>query len=53
MTGFLCALPLIARLAACAAPEVLAVGYVEGEYVNLAPVTAATLVEVGRARATW
>lgn len=47
MTGFLCALPLIARLAACAAPEVLAVGYVEGEYVNLAPVTAATLVEVG------
>ena len=47
MTGFLCALPLIARLAACAAPDVLAVGYVEGEYVNLAPVTAATLVEVG------
>jgi HlyD family secretion protein len=47
VTGFLCALPLIARLAACAAPEVLAVGYVEGEYVNLAPVTAATLVEVG------
>ena len=48
MTGFLCALPLIGRLVGCAvAPEVLAVGYVEGEYVNLAPVTAATLTEVG------
>lgn len=46
MTGFLCALPLIARLAACAIPEVLAVGYVEGEYVNLAPVGTARLVEV-------
>ncbi|HRO13064.1 HlyD family efflux transporter periplasmic adaptor subunit [Amaricoccus sp.] len=47
MTAFLCALPLVARLAACAAPATLAVGYVEGEYVNLAPVTAATLIEVG------
>jgi len=47
MIGFLCALPLVARLAMCAAPEVLAVGYVEGEYVNLAPVSAATLVAVG------
>jgi HlyD family secretion protein len=47
MIGLLCALPLVAHLAACAAPEVLAVGYVEGEYVNLAPVTSATLVEVG------
>ena len=46
MIAFLCALPLVARLAACAAPEVLAVGYVEGEYVHLAPVTAATLTEV-------
>ncbi|HET9070027.1 MAG TPA: HlyD family efflux transporter periplasmic adaptor subunit, partial [Amaricoccus sp.] len=46
MIGFLCALPLVARLAMCAAPQVLAVGYVEGEYVNLAPVTAATLTEV-------
>ena len=46
MIGFLCALPLVARLAACAMPEVLAVGYVEGEYVHLAPVTAATLTEV-------
>jgi HlyD family secretion protein len=47
MTGFLCTLPLIARLLACSAPELLAVGYVEGEYVNLAPVTAATLTRVG------
>jgi HlyD family secretion protein len=46
MTGFLCSLPLIARLLACAAPDLLAVGYVEGEYVNLAPVTAAELSEV-------
>ena len=46
MSGFLCALPLIARLASCAAPDVLAVGYVEGDYVNLAPVTSAELTEV-------
>jgi HlyD family secretion protein len=46
MMALLCALPLVARLAACAAPDVLAVGYVEGEYVELAPVTAAELVEV-------
>jgi HlyD family secretion protein len=46
MTGFLCALPLVARLLACSAPEVLAVGYVEGDYVHLAPVSTAELVEV-------
>jgi HlyD family secretion protein len=46
MTGLLCALPLVARLLACPAHDVLAVGYVEGEYVNLAPVTAAELSEV-------
>lgn len=46
MMSVICALPLIARLASCAAPETLAVGYVEGEYVNLAPVAAARLVEV-------
>ena len=46
MAGLICALPLVARLAACAAPDVLAVGDVEGEYVHLAPVSAATLVEV-------
>lgn len=46
MMALLCALPLIASLAACAAPEVLAVGYIEGEYVHLAPVTSAELVKV-------
>ncbi|MFO1140965.1 MAG: HlyD family efflux transporter periplasmic adaptor subunit [Amaricoccus sp.] len=46
MTGFLCALPLVARLLACPATDVLAVGYVEGDYVNLAPVTSAELSEV-------
>jgi len=46
MTEFLCALPLVARLLACAAPEVLGVGYVEGEYVHLAPVSTAELVDV-------
>ncbi len=46
MTGLLCALPLLARLLACPSPEVLAVGYVEGDYVNLAPVTSAELTEV-------
>lgn len=46
MNALLCALPLVARLITCAAPPVLAVGYVEGEYVHLAPVTSAELVEV-------
>ena len=46
MTGFLCALPLVAGLLGCPAPDVLAVGYVEGDYVRLAPVSAAELVEV-------
>jgi HlyD family secretion protein len=46
VTGFLCALPVVAWLLSCAAPDVLAVGYVEGEYVNLAPVTTAELTEV-------
>ena len=46
MNALLCALPLVARLLACGAPDVLAAGYVEGEYVYLAPVTAAELSEV-------
>ena len=46
MTGFLCALPLIAGLLSCPTDDVLAVGYVEGEYVRLAPVGSAELVEV-------
>ena len=46
MTGFLCALPLLAGLLSCPPDDVLAVGYVEGEYVQLAPVSSAELVEV-------
>jgi len=46
VNGFLCALPLVAGLLGCPAPDVLAVGYVEGEYVHLAPVSTAELVEV-------
>jgi HlyD family secretion protein len=46
MMGFLCALPLVAGLLACGPGDALAVGYVEGEYVHLAPVTTAELVEV-------
>ncbi len=43
---FLCALPLISSLlSGCAAPP-LAVGYVEGEYVHLAPAATAELIEV-------
>jgi len=40
--SFLCSLPLMASLfSACAAPGPLAVGYVEGEYVLLAPIEVA------------
>lgn len=46
MTGFLCSLKLIAGLLGCPASDVLAVGYVEGEYVRLAPVSAAEIVEI-------
>jgi HlyD family secretion protein len=46
VTGFLCSLPLIARLLTCPVADVLAVGYVEGDYVNLAPVTSAELADV-------
>jgi HlyD family secretion protein len=41
MTGLLCALPLIAGLFASCAPAPLATGYVEGEYVLVAPAAAA------------
>lgn len=45
--SFVCALPLIASLlGGCGAPEPLAVGYVEGEYVLLAPTEVAQLREV-------
>jgi HlyD family secretion protein len=46
MTGFLCALPIVAGLLGCPERDVLAVGYVEGEYVHLAPVSTAELLEV-------
>ena len=46
MTGFLCSLKLMASLLGCPASDVLAVGYVEGDYVRLAPVSVAELVEI-------
>lgn len=47
MNAFICALPVIGQLiGACAADAPLAVGYVEGEYVHLAPVASAELIEV-------
>lgn len=45
--SLLCALPLAASLfASCAAPAPLAVGYVEGEYVMLAPIEVAQVEEL-------
>jgi HlyD family secretion protein len=42
--SLLCALPLAATLfSACAAPAPLAVGYVEGDFVLVAPVEAARI----------
>ena len=47
MTGLLCALPFIASLvSACGPPPPLAVGYVEGDYVLIAPVEVAEIVEL-------
>lgn len=47
MSLWVCAVPLIGALfGACQSPAPLAVGYVEGDYVHLAPVATATLVEV-------
>ena len=51
MSGFLCAIPVLASLlSGCADDGALAVGYVEGDYVNIAPVTAAELVTVDVAK---
>lgn len=51
MTGMLCAIPFLAGLfAACGAPQPLAVGYVEGDYVLLAPTEVAQIVRVEVAR---
>ena len=47
MSALLCAVPLISTLlTACAAPGPLAVGYVEGEYVLVAPIEAAQIVSI-------
>lgn len=47
MLSFVCALPVIAGLiATCAPPVPLAVGYVEGEFVLLAPLDVAQVTEV-------
>jgi HlyD family secretion protein len=51
MTGFLCAVPLLASLfSACAPPSPLATGYAEGDYVLIAPLDSAQIgkLAVGR-----
>lgn len=44
--AFFCAVPILARLLACPVAGLFGVGYVEGEYVQLAPVSTAELIEV-------
>lgn len=47
MVEFFCALPLIsALLTGCAPPPPLATGYVEGEYVQVAPLVAARISDI-------
>ncbi|MBP8930235.1 MAG: HlyD family efflux transporter periplasmic adaptor subunit [Paracoccus sp.] len=47
MMGLVCAIPLISALfSGCAAPPPFATGYVEGEYVLIAPLASAQLLEV-------
>ena len=49
--SMLCAIPVVsAFLNACAAPEPLATGYVEGDYVLIAPVETARIEKLGVAR---
>ena len=51
MTGFVCALPLISALfAACTPPPPFATGYVEGDYVLVAPVATAQIGRLAVAR---
>ena len=51
MTGIVCALPLISALfTACAPPPPFATGYVEGEYVLVAPVATAQIGRLAVAR---
>lgn len=45
MTDFICTVPLIASLfSVCAAPQPLAVGYVEGEYVLISPIETSRII---------
>lgn len=49
--SLLCTLPLVASLLnACAPPEILATGYVEGDYVLIAPISTAPIETLGVAR---
>lgn len=51
MNGFICAIPLISALFDdCGAPPPFATGYVEGEYVLIAPLASAQLLELPVAR---
>lgn len=51
MTGFVCTLPLISALfTACSPPPPFATGYVEGEYVLIAPVATAEITGLAVAR---
>ncbi len=47
MMDLLCAIPVIAGLFGACAPPPLSVGYVEGEYVLLAPLEVATIRTIG------
>jgi HlyD family secretion protein len=46
MNSFICGIPLIASLFACSIDEPLAVGYIEGEYVQVAPLETARIVNL-------
>ncbi|HSM41460.1 MAG TPA: HlyD family efflux transporter periplasmic adaptor subunit [Afifellaceae bacterium] len=51
MNSILCAIPIVSALIAdCAPPPPLAVGYVEGEYVLIAPIETAQIVSVDVSR---
>ena len=51
--SFLCAIPILASLLpSCAPPPPLAVGYVEGEYVLLAPIEVAQVEDWARTVST-
>ncbi len=51
MTGFVCTLPLVSALfAACSPPPPFATGYVEGDYVLIAPVATAEIMRLAVAR---